>query len=221
MIMNEYLAISLAKSLGLPVAKFKPAIVLGPDRKKVKGYISRRVDAKEVITWQRAKKEVQRCPELFVNDIELLAQVIVFDAWILNKDRTSVNLVLYRDSPEEKYNWYLIDHGSALLGSPNNSPFARVKGIKHPQLKKRMRIPSGMQKLVLRNRPAVDEMVKRIQGLPASEINRAISTVPKQLALTKRKKEVLRTLLQYRQKCIDMIMLDILEPIKRNKLGLL
>jgi hypothetical protein len=221
MLVNEYLAISLAKSLGFPVANFKPAMVSGPDRRKVRGYISRRVNAKEVITWERAKKEVKYCPEWFVNDIKRLAQVIVFDAWILNKDRTSVNLVLYRDSTKEKYNWYLIDHGSALLGSPTNSPFARVKGFKHPQLKKSMRIPTGMKKVVLSNRSAVDEMVNRIQGLPESEITRAIDTVPKQLALTKRKKEFLRRLLQYRQKCIDLIMLDILDQIKQNKPGLL
>lgn len=84
-----------------------------------------------------------------------------------------------------------------------------------------MRIPTGMKKVVLSNRSAVDEMVNRIQGLPESEITRAIDTVPKQLALTKRKKEFLRRLLQYRQKCIDLIMLDILDQIKQNKPGLL
>lgn len=95
------------------------------------------------------------------------------------------------------------------------------EGIQAPSVEKSMRIPTGMKKVVLSNRSAVDEMVNRIQGLPESEITRAIDTVPKQLALTKRKKEFLRRLLQYRQKCIDLIMLDILDQIKQNKPGLL
>ncbi|QRG69666.1 HipA family kinase [Brevibacillus choshinensis] len=216
MIANEYIAISLAKNLGFPVAKLVPGTAKGPNKRKVRGYISPCVNAREVITWKRASEEVKQQPAMHVNDVKLLTQVIVFDVWILNKDRTSVNLILYRDHPGEKYNWYLIDHGSALLGSHRNTPFDRVRGIKHPQLNKSIRIPSGMKSLVLQDGKAVEEMVKKVKALPVSVIKRAIKSVPKRL-LTKTNQRTIRKILRYRRDRIDRIMRDILAQLDQGK----
>ncbi|WP_134687155.1 HipA family kinase [Brevibacillus migulae] len=139
MIANEFIAISLARKLGLPVARLSRAIIKGRSKRPVKGYISRQVNANEVITWKKACDDVKANPQRYINDTHLLARTIVFDVWILNKDRTDVNLILYRDYPWEKYSWYLIDFGSSLLGSRSNSTYKRIKKRRHPQLRKPLR----------------------------------------------------------------------------------
>ncbi|KQL44708.1 hypothetical protein AN963_25405 [Brevibacillus choshinensis] len=215
MVANEYIAASLARLLGLPVAKLSQATVRGPKKEKMRGMVSIRIPAAEVITWKQADKMVHLAPEKHVNHSELLAQVVVFDTWILNPDRTSVNIILYRNSLMEKYNWYLIDHGSALFGSPSKSPlFNRVKA-KHPQLNKCIRLSNGIKPLIIRNKAAVADMIQKIESLTESDIKRAIKRVPK-FHLTKAKKRFIKKLLLFRKRKLGKIMADILDRLNNN-----
>ncbi len=43
--------------------------------------------------------------------------MFIFDVWILNIDRNSRNIVLYPTGKQNKYDFYLIDHGLSLYGS--------------------------------------------------------------------------------------------------------
>lgn len=116
---NEYIASSLAKSVGLPAAKVQRAKVKGPKGMKRIGLVSVKAKAKKLTAWKRAPSKAIKEPEIYVKKAELLAQVIPFDAWIMNPDRTNHNLVLYRNKSSRLYKWYLIDHGIALFGKAN------------------------------------------------------------------------------------------------------
>ncbi|MGG1660066.1 HipA family kinase [Brevibacillus sp. NRS-1366] len=215
MVANEYIAAALARRLGLPVAKLSQETVRGPKKEKMRGMVSVRIRATEVITWNQADKEVHLAPEHFVNGSDLLAQVVVFDTWILNPDRTSVNIVLYRNNPTEKYNWYLIDHGSALFGSPSKPPLSKRIKAKHPQLNKGIRLSNGIKSLILKNEDAVADMIQKIESLTKSNIKKAIKSVPKS-HLSKAKERFIQKLLLFRKRKLRKIMSVILDQLNKN-----
>jgi len=215
MIANEYVSIFLAAWLGFPVAVLTPATVQGPRGNRVTGYISKQVSAREVITWKTLSAQSKLDPLACVNRIRQLLQAVVFDVWILNKDRTDVNLILHRDDPRGNYDWYLIDFGSALLGSPHNSPFARVKKMAHPQLKKRLRMPSGLPVQLLQHRQCLWEMIDKIERMPTKAIDKAIRNIPRGLIRAKEKR-TLKRLLVYRKRRIRAIMTDVLRQLDRT-----
>jgi hypothetical protein len=205
MIANEFIAAALARKLGFPVASLEIADVRGPDGKKSKGIVSKAKKAAEVIRWKDAAPEVKRHPEKYVNRTGLLSQLVVFDAWIANIDRsTGKNLILYREHSGEKYNWYLIDHGLALYGSPNkwryygkwNSPTWR-------RLWRHYHVPKGLLQLQS-SAQRLEPMIAKIESLSRSEIDAAIRCAPKGF-LREKERQFIRRLLRYRQRRLRKI----------------
>jgi hypothetical protein len=218
---NEYIAAELAKLVGLPAAKVKEIRVKGRRGWKKRGIVSLKATAKEVIPWKKASPEVHRNPEQHVHQSDLLAQLAVFDAWIMNPDRTNRNLILYRNQADDRYRWYLIDHGIALFGSPERW---KTKKARRPQRsgalfprtnrrKKQLRIPAGLKRFTSDKRSLVSQMVEKIQALSPQDIKRAINKVP-QKYLKKSEKAYIKRLLCARQKTLPAIMNDVLAHIR-------
>lgn len=207
MVANEYIAASLAKRLGFPVAALEVATVYGPDGERQKGIVSRVVEAKEVVTWKKAGAQVHAFPEKHVDQLDLLRQLVVFDAWIANIDRANgKNLILYRNEPNEKYRWYLIDHGHSLYGSPRkwkrgnwNQPIWSKLWMYYHVPKGLLRLQSSMDKL--------EPMIRAIESLKESGIDDAIRSVPKGY-LGAEEQAFIKRLLLDRQKKLRSIMGD-------------
>lgn len=203
-IANEYISAALARKLGFPVADMEMASVLGPDGRKQKGMVSVSADAPEVITWREAGKNVHDNPEKYVNQVELLAQLLVFDAWVINIDRAKgKNLILYRYRPAERYDWYLIDHGLTLYGSPRKWKRWQWKSPRWERLWLFYHVPKGLLRLQSSYR-TLRPMIQKIRSLTEEDIDEAINTVP-QGYLRNRERNIIKRLLLYRQKRLGRI----------------
>ncbi|MCY9696131.1 HipA family kinase [Paenibacillus alginolyticus] len=199
MIANEYIASTLAQHLGFPVGKLQLAKVAGPDGNLQTGVVSKEVMAKEVITWKKAGKHVYLNPSKYIKRLGLMRHLIVFDAWIANIDRAAgKNLILYRKANGEKYNWYLIDHGHTLYGSPRkwkkrawNAPFWK-------NIRKFYHTPRGLLRLQS-SWAVLEPMVQKIEQLTDADIEAALESVPKGY-LSPNKRQFIKRLLLTRKK---------------------
>lgn len=228
LVANEYIAAYLARKLGLPVSKLKEISVKGPGRVKKRGLLSIKAKAKEVIPWKKAQFHNSAQIERKVKKAELLAQLIAFDAWILNLDRTNHNLILHRNHPRRRYNWYLIDHGIALFGSPSKwkkrwsrktykKPRTYEKTLHSKKSKKSLplRIPKGLKRYTLQHRSYTEAMVQKISSLSKREIDNAIKKVPKGY-LKRAEKAFIRNMLLKRQKHIQQIVEEIFTKLQKQ-----
>lgn len=199
MIANEFIAAALAKKLGFPVSRLEHATVIGPDGKEQKGIVSLATEALEVITWNNADNRVRSNPELYVHHPELLRALVVFDAWIANIDRaTGKNLILYRNGADEKYGWYLIDHGHTLYGSPRKWARGAWNKPIWQQIWRFYNTPKGLLRLQS-SWKTMKPMVKKIESLTSSDIDKAIGQVPDGY-LRSRERRFIKRLLLTRQK---------------------
>jgi hypothetical protein len=205
MVANEWVAAALARQLGFPVAKLEIAAVRGPDGRVRKGIVSVEERAAEVVTWRNAAEDIRRRPEEYVNQINYLCGLVVFDAWIANIDRAmGKNLILYRNQMNEKYNWYLIDHGHALYGSPRKWKRGPWDAPLWQKLWRFYHVPQGLLRLQS-SLPALESMIKRIQSLDRTQIDAALHSVPKGFLKEKERMFMRRMLLQ-RQKQVGTMM---------------
>ncbi|WCK56388.1 hypothetical protein PP175_10980 [Aneurinibacillus sp. Ricciae_BoGa-3] len=207
MIANEWIAASLANRLGFPVAQLTTASVRGPDGVIRRGVVSVEVPAQEVITWREADEKVHCAPEQYLNHIEKLCTLVVFDAWIANIDRAlGKNLILYRDHPDEKYNWYLIDHGHALYGSPRKWKRGAWNSLLWQQLWRFYHVPNGLLR-IQSSFSALEPMIRKIESLRSSEIDAALKNVPRGY-LRHKESLFIKRLLLHRQKRIRKIIIN-------------
>ncbi|HEU4964000.1 MAG TPA: HipA family kinase [Bacilli bacterium] len=204
MIANEYISAALAQKLGFPTADLEQAKVEGPDGVEQQGIVSLALPALEVITWREANAAVHKHPEKHVHNLERLAQLVVFDAWIANIDRaTGKNLVLHRDKPDEKYNWYLIDHGHCLYGSPRKWKRGQWDTKIWEQLWRYYNVPKGLLRLQS-HYDILLPMIRKIEALNESDIEMAMQTVPKS-HLKEKERRFIKRLLLHRQKQLRKI----------------
>ncbi|WP_052487347.1 HipA family kinase [Gordoniibacillus kamchatkensis] len=199
MVANEIIAAELARKVGIPVVVLEHAELAGPDGVVRRGIVSREAAAREVITWKDASAEVRSRPGKYVKNLGKLRGLVVFDAWIMNMDRaTGKNLILYRNSPNEKYNWYLIDHGLTLYGSP-------YKWEKYPygseywnQLWRYYHVPKGLLRLQSSG-VKLEPMLRKIEAVSKADIVSIVDGVPGQF-LPVAQRDFIVTMLTDRQK---------------------
>jgi hypothetical protein len=204
LVANEVVASSLSQRLGLPVAELEHASVQGLDGVWREGIVALASTAPETIPWSEAHDRIHDRAEEHVNQIDLLSQLVVFDAWIANIDRASgQNLVLYRQHPDERYDWYLAGHGHSLYGSPRKW----ARGAWHmpiwEQLWRFYNVPKGLLRLQS-SMEALEPMILKIEGLKESEIEGVLRQVPRG-ALRPRERQFIKRLLLRRQKRLRKI----------------
>lgn len=179
LIANEWISAQLAVMLGFPVAQLQHTQVIGPDGKLQDGLVSIQVDAREIATWCKVEKKVRQRAEKYVSHVELLKMLVVFDVWIGNIDRASgKNLVLYRNDRNDRYEWYLIDHGHALFGAPKkwhshqwNEPYWRRPWLFY-------HVPEGLLRLQV-NLHNLEPMLTRVEQVSDETIDNVLGSVPK------------------------------------------
>lgn len=199
MIANEIIAAALAKRLGFPVCELEMAIVWGPTGIPQEGIVSLQVDAEEVITWREADPAVKLAPEQHIEQFDLLAQMVVFDAWIANIDRAKgKNLILYRNAPDEPYKWYLIDHGLTLYGSPRKWKRGPWNSPLWEQIWRFYNVPQGLL-AAQSDKARLEPMIQKIENLRVSDIDAAVRSAPRR-HLQLRDRQFIKRLLLYRQK---------------------
>lgn len=102
----------------------------------------------------------------------------MFDGWIANVDRAAgKNLILYRNAPHEKYDWYLIDHGLALYGAPAKWERYRWDTAHWQRLWLFHHVAEGMARL-LRRFEYVEPMIGRIEAIPDAQLAQLVAEMP-------------------------------------------
>ncbi|WP_419879623.1 HipA family kinase [Brevibacillus centrosporus] len=226
---NEYIAAYLAKSVGLPAATVRRATVKGPKGMKRKGLVSIKANAKKLLPWKEIPKAAYTEPEKYLEKADLLAQVIPFDAWIMNPDRTNHNLILFQNKYARRYKWYLIDHEIALFGKPNQwklrkarKRFRCKKQYKFSLLSKkgrRLLIPKGLKSFWARHPEASEAMITKIEYLPRSVIRKALGSVPRGY-LKKTEKKFIKNVLISRQKKVRRLVQEVVQTFWFSKRGI-
>jgi hypothetical protein len=115
-VVNEYVASKIAGLLGLPVPP---------------GEIAQLSDGTLSFAMMKFGKKSDKPPPVDAHDFvqnrpHLAAGVVLFDAWILNKDRHSRNLAWY---PGPQGLVRIFDHGHALFGTVADNGVATLNGM--------------------------------------------------------------------------------------------
>jgi hypothetical protein len=193
---NELISYRLAKALKLKVAKVQLTKIKGK-----RGVVSTVRPAPYHYTWSQLAKKLSYPVIYYIDNPNQLLKTFVFDIWICNLDRHADNLITYPLG--NKYSFYLIDHGLALLGAikwrkvPWNSPYwdhvARYN--KH-----------YVQGLIsyINDYNQLSKFVKEIQRIPSYKIRKIVKSTPASI-LSPGKKEIIIKLLLYRQRHLDHI----------------
>lgn len=205
---NEWMTRNLARVLGLPVAHLEMADVVGPKGQSVRGVVSvvpKRAEAR-LSTWQALPGSVKHDPEPVLRRFSLLCQLVVFDAWTVNVDRAAgKNLILWRQGSDERFHWYLIDHGLTLYGAPYKWGVHPVHDPYWGDLWRYYHVPEGL--LSAQSRwEALKPMVKKIEALPVQLVQEVVASVPDKtlspdlaaftLALLLQRQRTLRTIVE-------------------------
>jgi len=211
MVANELISAALARKLGFPVAELQETEIAMHRGSPVRGIVSMSARAWEVIPWADAGEHVFNDPESHVKDTDLLAALIVFDVWITNLDRfLGANLILYRNRPSEMYNWYLIDHGNCLYGSPRKWERGAWNDPLWDRITTSRYTPKGLEHLQT-SWPKLEPMIEKIEALSVAEIDEALRSAS-HLILRNKERAFIRRLLLARQKRLRQMFTDWLSP---------
>lgn len=201
MVVNEIVAAALARRLGLPIAGLELATIVGPQGRVQRGLVSMRAATGTVVPWRYAPGHVKADPARYINRLDVLAGVAVYDAWISNYDRyLGDNLILWRKPGEIKYDWYLIDNALGLYGAPQKWHRRGRPGSRQWRMIWRFYYVRR-NLLSIHSRATVEPMISRIERLSQRDIDEAINAAPSQL-LTPRLRRFIRNLLLTRQRSL-------------------
>ncbi|MGO0061419.1 HipA family kinase [Brevibacillus fluminis] len=196
LIANEWIAAKLAARLGLPAAELQLATVAGPDGVARTGVVSVSVQAREVVMWRQLPEEIRQRAKRHIKHVDLLRMVVVFDAWITNIDRAAgKNMMLYRNNPDEPYDWYLIDHGLTLYGSPHKWERHKWDEPYWQKLWKFYHVSEGMVRLT-RRFAYLEPMIAKIEALGDEELTQLVHDVPHHVCSDAERAFILRLLIE-------------------------
>ena len=215
---NEWISYCLGRYLGLPIPFAK--IVEIP-----KSFSSQNTELAQMsdTRYQFASLYIPNCKDGHqvsnisqITNYSTLANIIVFDYWLYNGDRTRKNILLHEES-EHSYQLWAIDH-------------AEIFGIYNWHINDLTRLPTGLIK------SATHEIMARfiekeeyfykplelIQTIPIFLIEEIITMIPDEWILTKEEaKQIVNTLLYRRKKIIpkviDQFIKKVYQPIHSNR----
>ncbi|WCK55787.1 hypothetical protein PP175_07585 [Aneurinibacillus sp. Ricciae_BoGa-3] len=193
---NEMISYRLGNLLKLNVATILRARIKGKQ-----GTVSLVKPARNHYTWKQLDKKLEHPVIYYIKNRKELLKTLVFDMWICNLDRHGDNLIVYPTGT--KLNFYLIDHGLALLGAVKwrkeewDSPYWNhvTKYNKH--------YPSGLIPYIYSYRQ-LSPYVQMIQNTPVSKIKQVVNSTPASILPARSKRVVIKLLLK-RQKKLDVI----------------
>ncbi|WP_052947877.1 hypothetical protein [Aneurinibacillus tyrosinisolvens] len=166
-----------------------------------RGVVSLVRPARRHYHWNQLCKRLNSPIMKHIRKPERLLKTFVFDVWICNVDRHGDNLIAYPKG--NKYSFYLIDHGLALLGAmkwrraPWYSPYwdEVAKYNRHYVQGLRSYIYSYQQ---------LSPYVKQIQRIPKYKIKKIVKSIPSSILSYRKKKTIIKLLLS-RQEYLHFI----------------
>lgn len=199
---NEWVSYCLARYLHLPIPYAK--IVEIPQE-----FISKYPELKnmENTKYQFASMYVPNCYNLhqvptvtnIIND-DSIANILVFDYWLYNKDRTRDNILLCEEIPNSCKLW-IIDHGVAFgsfkwdISDLGNLPVKIMKSATHKYL----------AKFVLDEKDFF-EAIDTIQKIPIHLLEEIVELIPDEwLESEEEKKAIVCTLVNRREKILPKL----------------
>ncbi|WP_052947524.1 HipA family kinase [Aneurinibacillus tyrosinisolvens] len=204
---NELISYRLARALNLKAAKIKLAKI-----ERRRGVVSIVRPARRHYTWAELSKKLNSPIMKHIDNPQQLLKTFVFDIWICNVDRHGENLITF--PKRNKYSFYLIDHGFALLGAmkwrrvPWNSSYWNhvTKYNRHYVQGLRSYIYSYQQ---------LSPFIEQIQSIPAYKIKKIVKSMPVSVLSPSKKKIVIKLLL-YRQENLHVIVNRWMKEYKKN-----
>ncbi len=194
---NEWIAATLAKRTGFETAELD-VVSIPYGNTLLSGIVSIQKDISPIVSWRTLDKSVTERPYEFLNDADNLFGVIAFDTWITNLDRGSgKNILFYRPKGQQRFQFYLIDHGYALYGcerkwalhSPLDAYWHQIWDFYH--------IPKGWQAFATKR--VLKQATEAIHSLDEHVIRHIVDDVPDSLYTKAMQKDTIAMLL-YRQK---------------------
>jgi hypothetical protein len=193
---NELISYRLARSLNLKVAKIELTKIKGKQ-----GIVSIVRPARYHYTWNELGKRLNDSIINHINESEQLLKTFVFDIWICNIDRHGENLITFPLG--NKYSFYLIDHGLALLGAIKRRRVPWNSSYWNHVVKYNQHYVRGLRSYIY-GYQQLSPFVKQIQSIPAHKIKKIVKSVPTSILPYNKKKIVIKLLLS-RQKNLHVI----------------
>ena len=202
---NEWITWQLAQKLAIFSADLDVTSILHNET-ELRGVVSMQKNHDTIVSWRNLDTTVVQDPYSQIADADTLFGVIAFDAWITNIDRGSgKNILFYRDAPQERYRWYLIDHGYALYGcdrkwavhSPLDDYWHHIWQFYH--------IPRGWQTFATKD--VLLKAADNIRALRQRDIEDIVHSVPDPSYTETLQRDVIAMLL-YRQKALSRMLTE-------------
>lgn len=193
-LVNEWIAYCFARYMGLPI----PYSYLVEIPKEFFEKIPKSVDTKYT-SQQFASKYISNCKNghetnvLKILNNDDLANIIVFDYWLYNIDRTRKNILLEERIPGGHYCWIIdnADSFGSLSWTVNdlwNRPQTTIESATHALLAKH--VPKEVD---------FKKAIQLIQVIPTQLIEEIVSSIPEDWQLSNVEKEELIKSLNYRR----------------------
>jgi hypothetical protein len=204
---NELISYRLAKQLHLKAAKIRRAKIRGK-----RGVVSVVRPARRHYHWNQLSNKI---PKSIINHIDKpkrLLKTFVFDIWICNVDRHGRNLIVYPKG--NKYSFYLIDHGLALLGAMKWRRVPWYSSYWNEVATYNRHYVRGLRPYI-NSYQQLSPYVKQIQRIPKYKIKKIVKSIPSSI-LPHYKKKIIIKLLISRQKRLDTIVRQWVEWNKKR-----
>ncbi|MFM1655627.1 hypothetical protein ACI7RC_26540 [Brevibacillus sp. B_LB10_24] len=206
---NELICYRLARLIKLKAAKIEPVEIKGKQ-----GVVSIVRQVRSLSSWNGLYRKLQGGILEHLKKPERLLQTFVFDIWICNVDRHGGNLITYRKG-KKLYDFYLIDHGLALLGAAkyrktewDSSYWEHVAKYNHHYVR-------GLRASI-HSYEQLAPFIRKIQEIPSAKIKKIVEEVPSSL-LSQEKKEIVITILLNRQRHLHKLVKLWMEESKITK----
>ena len=214
---NEWISYCLGRYLGLPIP-FAKIVEIPKDFSSLNPELAQMTDTR----YQFASLYIPNCKDghqvskisQLTNHLSL-ANIIVFDYWLYNGDRTRKNILLQEES-EHSYQLWAIDH-------------AEIFGIYNWGLTDLQQLPQGLIKSAtheimahfIEKEECFYQQLEAIGTIPIFLIEEMIAMIPDEWRLTKEEeKEIVNTLLYRRKKIlpkvIDQFIKKVYQPLHQN-----
>lgn len=220
MLSNEWVSYCLARFLGLPIPYAQMVEIPEEFILKVP-----ELSNMENSKYQFASMYVQKTYNLhevpdihrIINDHQI-ANILVFDYWLYNMDRTRKNILLCEETPNS-YQLWIIDHAVAF-GSSNwelaeleTLPFEILESATHKFLA-----------TFVKDEKEFFEAIETIQKIPIHLIEEIVELIPNEWMMSKKEKEaIVRNLVNRRKevlpKLIQKFIKEVYQPLQLSDDG--
>jgi hypothetical protein len=196
---NEYISARLGLSLGLPIP---PCAFVRNERGRL-GIVSMRVGPK-------GEKPPPANFDHFINDHRGLAiDVLVFDTWINNRDRSPQNLIYSRAG---RIRPAVIDHDQALLQVWPN------RGKLHLEQHRDDALPEHPFSVAVQDEAHLKASIERVRSVPRFMIERTCEEVVREKGITDIEAVAVLDFLHKRQAALEALVAPLVNPNQRSLL---